>query len=239
MRCRNRVLAVVPARSGSKGLPGKNLRPFCGEPLIVHSIRQGLESHQVDHVIVSTDSSEIQLIAKASGADSPFLRPALLANDSATSADVAIHAIDYMTSIGKQFDVLVLLEPTSPLRTPSDVDLVINFLKDNWERYDAAVTMGEVHFGPDSLFSLDGNQATRLFDQGPIPTSRQAQSPSYFPFGLAYCIKIPVLLSGRSFYPKRTAGVKVDKRKCVEIDDIYDFVQAEALANYSREARTP
>ena len=123
-----RVLAIVPARAGSKGLPGKNIRLFCGKPLLQWSVEHGLSSRYVDLVIVTTDSTEFADIARKSGALVPFLRPDHLSSDTASSADVILHAVDFLEERGDIFDVLVLLEPTSPLRSPEDIDKALEML---------------------------------------------------------------------------------------------------------------
>jgi CMP-N-acetylneuraminic acid synthetase len=123
-----RVLTVVPARGGSKGLPGKNIKELIDKPLIAWSIQQGLASKYVNEVIVTTDSEEIADIAKRYGARVPFLRPAHLAQDTSSTKDVIIHLIDELEKIGEFYDYILLLEPTSPLRETSDIDLAFDSL---------------------------------------------------------------------------------------------------------------
>ena len=110
------VLALIPARGGSKGLPRKNLLPLCGRPLVQWSVDTALSCTAIDSVVVSTDDDEIASIAVTAGAEVPFLRPAYLAGDTASSVDVIIHALDFLESQGRLFDLVLLLEPTSPLR---------------------------------------------------------------------------------------------------------------------------
>eukprot|EP00831_Metopus_contortus_P066154 TRINITY_DN59033_c0_g1_i1.p3 TRINITY_DN59033_c0_g1~~TRINITY_DN59033_c0_g1_i1.p3 ORF type:complete len:201 (-),score=47.51 TRINITY_DN59033_c0_g1_i1:21-623(-) len=123
-----RVLALVPARAGSKGLPGKNIKPFCGKPLLLWSVEHGLASSYVDSVVVSTDSREFAEIAKKGGAEVPFIRPEHLASDTAASIDVMLHTVDFLEARGDLYDILVLLEPTSPLRKPEDIDKALEVL---------------------------------------------------------------------------------------------------------------
>ena len=114
-------LTIIPARGGSKGLPGKNIKELCGKPLIAWSIEAGLGSQYIDEVMVTTDSQEIAGVARTFGASVPFLRPDELASDTATSFDVIKHAINFYENVlNKRFDYIVLLEPTSPLRTEAD-----------------------------------------------------------------------------------------------------------------------
>ncbi len=116
-------LAIIPARGGSKGLPGKNIKELGGKPLIAWSIEAGLKSKYLDEVMVTTDSEEIASIAKQYGATVPFIRPEYLSNDTATTFDAVKHTIDfYRTEFKKEFNYIVLLEPTSPLREIDDMD---------------------------------------------------------------------------------------------------------------------
>jgi CMP-N,N'-diacetyllegionaminic acid synthase len=113
-----KYLAVIPARGGSKGLPGKNVRLLAGKPLIAWSIEQALESGCIDCVHVSTDDPEIAEVARAYGADVPYMRPVELAQDSTPTEPVMTHALDWYERVGRAFDAVVLLQPTSPLRLP-------------------------------------------------------------------------------------------------------------------------
>ena len=120
------AIGIIPARGGSKGLPGKNIRPMCGKPLIAWTIEKALQSRHLDVVMVSTDSLEIAAIAREHGAEVPFLRPADLATDTANSYDVIRHALGYYRqSVGRDFVYTALLEPTSPLREDDDIDRVL------------------------------------------------------------------------------------------------------------------
>ena len=126
------VIAIIPARSGSKGLPRKNIKNLCGKPLIAWSIEAGLGSKYIDEVMVTTDSEEIARIAQAAGASVPFLRPAELSTDTSTSIDVIEHNNNfYKNELNRKFDLLILLEPTSPLRDISDIDMSIEQLLSN------------------------------------------------------------------------------------------------------------
>ena len=113
----NTVLAIIPARSGSKGIINKNLKNFCGTPLIGHTINQAKSSKFIDKIFVSTDSEDIKKVAISFGAEVPFLRPRELATDSASSVDVILHAIDKLN-----YNIFILLQPTSPLRLGTDID---------------------------------------------------------------------------------------------------------------------
>ena len=120
-----RILAIIPARGGSKGIPHKNVIDLCGKPLIDYTIQAGLHSQYIDCVMVSTDDDEIAEISRKCGADVPFMRPAALAEDTSKTIDVVIHVIETYKKAGQHFDTLVLLQPTQPLRTSQDVDRAI------------------------------------------------------------------------------------------------------------------
>jgi CMP-N,N'-diacetyllegionaminic acid synthase len=122
------VLALIPARGGSKGLPGKNVRPLLGKPLIGWSIEQGRASLYADAVVVSTDDEGVAHTAREFGAEVPFLRPAKLASDTAPTIDMILHALDFLAGQGRSFDLVVLLEPTSPLREARDIDAALETL---------------------------------------------------------------------------------------------------------------
>ncbi|CEO88250.1 acylneuraminate cytidylyltransferase family protein [Syntrophaceticus schinkii] len=118
-----KILGLIPARGGSKGLPGKNIKPLCGKPLIAWAIEQGLASKYLDKVIVSTDDEEIAKVSRSFGAEVPFMRPGELATDAAKTIDVVVHALEFLKQRGGlEFDYLALLEPTSPLRKNGDID---------------------------------------------------------------------------------------------------------------------
>ena len=118
-----KVLGLIPARGKSKGIPRKNIKNLCGKPLIAWTIEESLKSKKLDNVVVSTDDEEIADIAQKYGADVPFMRPAELAGDSTSGIDTVLHAIDELPD----FDSVLLLQPTSPLRTSTDIDSIINF----------------------------------------------------------------------------------------------------------------
>ena len=127
------ILGIIPARGGSKGLPGKNILDIAGKPLIVWTIERAINSKYLDRVIVSTDDSEIAEISKKYGAEVPFTRPEELAEDTTPMMDVIFHALDFFKSKNMAFDYIALFEPTSPLRKINDIDNAIKQLIDNEE----------------------------------------------------------------------------------------------------------
>ena len=125
-----RCLCVIPARGGSKRLPHKNIKNLCGKPLIQWTVEAGIGSKSIDRLIVSTDDLEIAEISKSCGAEVPFIRPETLATDSSSSYSVLEHAYQYLFEQGDYYDYIIMLQPTSPLRTSNHIDEAVKLLKD-------------------------------------------------------------------------------------------------------------
>jgi CMP-N,N'-diacetyllegionaminic acid synthase len=172
-----RVLAVVPARGGSKGLPGKNLRPLAGLPLLVHSLRAAELVPSVTRCIVSTDSPDIAEVARAAGGDVPFQRPAELAADETPMAPVLRHALELVEEQeGAAYDFVLLLDPTSPARRPERVEAAIALLASRPE-WDGVVSVSAPHFHPVWVgvrgAAEDPDRMERYFEAGTGVTRRQ------------------------------------------------------------------
>ncbi len=232
-----RVLGLILARGGSKRLPGKNIRPLLGKPLISWSIEASLACPAICLTVVSTDSHIIANVALAAGACVPFLRPAALAGDDSTSADAALHAIDYLCDFeGQAFDVVVLLEPTSPLRASSDLENVIELFARRWDDTDAVVTVGTIGLEqPAVMKGLDENGFISPWLAAVTDAKPFAHSPALFPYGVAYAIKVSALQQWRSFYPPRVLGYAIQRWQNYEVDDEFDFVCIESIMSYMQE----
>jgi CMP-N-acetylneuraminic acid synthetase len=230
-------LAIIPARGGSKGLPGKNIKELCGKPLIAWSIETGLKSKYLDEVVVSTDYQDIANIAKQYGASVPFLRPEYLASDIATSFDAIKHTIDYYKNeLNKEFDYIVLLEPTSPLREYDDIDNMIEKIIKNENKFDSIVSMGEVHEHPSIMKKIvNVNYLDSFCEELELKSRRQDNDIAYFPYGVAYIVRINSFLNEKTFYTKRNTFYEIKRYQCYEIDDIYDFVAIENIMKYEWE----
>lgn len=227
------VIAIITARGGSKGLPGKNIKELCGKPLIAWSIEAGLGSQYIDEVMVTTDSEEIARVAREFGASVPFMRPAELASDTATSFDAVKHVINfYENELHKSFDYIVLLEPTSPLREKDDIDGMIKKISLLEEQYDAIVSLGEVHEHPSIMKKIVGDEIASYCKELVSTTRRQDNEIAYFPYGVAYIVKTKTLLEEKSFYPRRTTYQLIKRYQCYEIDDIYDFLAIENIMKH-------
>ena len=228
------VLAIIPARGGSKGIPRKNIMNLCGNPLIAWPIQAAKESIYVDRVVLSTDDPEIADKATQQGAEVPFLRPSELATDTATSVSVIEHAIEFLSRQGDQYDYCVFLEPTSPLTDANDVNQALHSLDSKRDIADAIVGVSKVVSShPVFDVRIDSNGLIRPFlDKGFVsPTRRQDLDELYFFEGSLYISDTRVLLAQRRFYHDRTLAYMVPKWKSFEIDDFVDFVCVEAIMN--------
>lgn len=225
-----RVLALIPARGGSKGLPRKNARDFCGKPLIAWSVEQALSSRYVDSTVVSTDDTEIAAIAKEAGAEVPFLRPAALAEDGSKSIDVIAHAIAHLKRLGREYDYLLLLEPTSPLRSVEDIEGALETLA-SCDGISSIVSVTEAEAAhPAFLFTMDGAVLKPALSVYPNSIRRQDLEQQYFFLeGSVYASTVSALLTNGGFCHSGTAAWVVPRWKSVEIDEICDFIAAEAL----------
>lgn len=231
-----RVIAIIPARGGSKGLPGKNIKELCGKPLIAWSIEAGLASKYIDEVMVTTDSEEIARISRDFGATVPFIRPAELASDTATSFDTLKHAIDhYKNEKNETFEYVVLLEPTSPLRDKNDIDKSIEQLTTEQDAMAIVGICKTESQNPAFLVKKDNRGFIVGYEDKEMKVlRRQDIKDVYFFEGSVYASQIDALLHEKSFYHEHTIGYVVPKWKSFEIDDIDDFIMVEALLNFRK-----
>lgn len=223
-----RVLAVIPARGGSKGLPGKNLRSLAGLPLIVHSLRCAQLSPQIDRTVVSTDNEEIAAVARSHGGDVPFVRPSELAEDSTPMWPVVRHAIEAMEQIdATEYAAVLLLDPTSPGRLPSDIQGAIDLLERSPD-CDGVVGVSRPRFNP--IWHCVVEERGVMRDLMPDATSyaRRQDVPT------VYRINATLYLWRRNFV--RSAGdwrsgrlklFEVPEHRAIHIDDIEELELAE------------
>lgn len=224
-----KILALIPARGGSKGLPGKNIRPLCGRPMIAWTIEKARKSRYLDLVLVSTDSEEIAAIAREWGASAPFLRPPELSGDAAHSLDAVVHALDQLKATGQEYEWLVLLEPTSPLREDGDIDNMLERLAAKQDQWDAIVSVGEVKEHPAIVKKIENECIVPFVAAAKTTYRRQDNEEAFFPYGVAYIVKIATLLSERTFYPERCGYYRIKRYQNYEVDDLHDFVCIEGI----------
>ena len=230
-----KVLAIIPARGGSKGLPGKNIRPLLGKPLIGWSIEHAQQSKYIDEICISTDSEEIASVAETFGVSVPELRPIELATDKTPSSAFIIYTIDRYKMMGKMFDYFILLEPTSPLRDVEDLDSSIEILIDN-HQCDSIVGVckaEDVH--PAFMVKLSENGFLLPYEDQ-MKTLRRQDLPDIFFFeGSVYVSKCDAYIQKKAFYHDKTLPYIVPKWKSFEVDDIVDFTIIEAMMRMKQE----
>lgn len=220
-----KILAVIPARGGSKRLPGKNILPFCGKPLISWSIQAAMESEYIDKVVVSSDDSNILAIAEQYGAD-VLPRPAVLASDEAGTISVLKHVINGMES---KYDCIVLLQPTSPLRTEKHIDEAIELL--GCKQADSIISVTKTAHSPLWSNTLPQNKSMKDFLRSDVAGKRSQELADYYRLnGAIYIVTCGFFLENESFYSDNSYAYIMPEYASVDIDTKYDFVCAEAIA---------
>lgn len=227
---KKKILAVIPARKGSIGLPGKNLIRLGRWPLIVWSIKTALACKVIDKIIVSTDSKKIARVACQTGAEVPFLRPAYLATGSASSIDVLMHCLKFLEKKNQKYDIILLIEPTSPLREVTDINRGIYKLITTKGAESVISVTRAVSSHPEYLYLMLRNGKVAPFlknSKGHV--RRQELSTLYYPEGTFYGSYTKTLKKTGSFYHKKTFGFEVPRWKSIEIDEKFDLLCAEAV----------
>lgn len=216
----NRVMALIPARGGSKGIKGKNVINLEGKPLIAYTIDAAKDSKYIDEIYVSTDSEEIANVSIEYGAKIPFLRPAELASDTSKTIDAVCHFVDEMRLRGETFDVLVLLQPTGPLRTSEDIDDALElFCKSNFK---SVVSISEVNENPVLMRRVDefGNMSKVLDLNSTV--RRQDMEKMYRVNGSIYINSIKEINFNTSFNDNEVPFI-MSKQNSVDIDEYVDL----------------
>lgn len=229
-----KVLAIIPARAGSVGLPKKNIKKLLNKHLIGWSIEQGLNCKYIDKLIVSTDSSYISQISKKYGAKVDFLRPKKISTSSSPSFLAIEHAIKfYQNNFNEHYDYLVLLEPTQPIRKKNDICNMIRKLDNNRRKFDCIYSLGKVKTEhPILMKKIKGNKVFKFYDNQNKFFRRQDFESIYFPYGIGYVAKIKTFLNEKTFYSKKSTFYKIKEYQNYEIDDIYDFICVESIMKH-------
>ncbi|MBI5233271.1 MAG: acylneuraminate cytidylyltransferase family protein [Deltaproteobacteria bacterium] len=223
----NKVLSVIPARGGSKGLPGKNIMELAGKPLIAHTIGHALSSNYIDRTIVSTESRLIADIAMRFGADAPFLRPEALAGDDTGTIEVMLHAIEWLEKNEVYgFDILVLLHATTPLRSVKDIDDSIEMLVDKGA--DNVFSVTEAHKNPYFNMVERSGDTVRLVKEAVLKT-RQAAPEVYDMNSSIYVWWKQALKDKKAVFSGKTLVHVMPRERSVDIDDFFDFRIARML----------
>ena len=223
-----KVVVIIPARSGSKSLPNKNILPLKGKPLLYYSVSYALKSDLVNRVIVSTDSEEFAEIAKNCGADVPFLRPAEISMDNTRDYPFMRHALDYLDSVGDVYDIYILLRPTSPLRPEGLIEKSIHILNKNPSATSVrAVARSKEH--PYRILEIneDGSISSMISDvEEPYNFPRQELPEAYSMTGDIEAARRETLLNG-SVSGENMFPIVINPEEKIDIDHIDDFKIAE------------
>lgn len=218
------ILIVIPARGGSKGLPGKNIKPLCGKPLICYSIDVARAITSDENICVTTDDQQIIEVVENYGLHVPFIRPISLATDTATTNDVLLHAVNFYEKTGRTFDKLLLLQPTSPLRKIEEVKEAIKLYEDN---IDMVVSVNESHAPAVLCNENEDGYIELLYNKE--AKGRQGLPTLYEFNGAIYIINIKALKEkGLGGFNRRVKYV-MPKESSIDIDDIYDFILVESI----------
>ncbi len=223
----SRVLGIVPARGGSKGVPGKNTRLLAGRPLIEYTARAARDSNVIDRMILSTDSEDIAEAGRRAGLEVPFMRPAALAEDDTPMLPVVQHAVAALSWDGWTPEVVVLLQPTSPLRRPSHVRDAVMMLIET--KADSVVTVVELprHLSPDYVMRIEAGVLQPFLPDGARVTRRQDARPAYSRDGTVYVFWRATLDRFGSIYGERCQPLIVSAADSLSIDSLDDWAEAE------------
>ena len=223
-----KILGLIPARSGSKRITNKNIKLLNGLPLISYTISAGKASTLLTKLIVSTDSQEIATIATNFGAEVPFIRPAELSDDLASSKDVVAHSIRYFEKKNEFFDAVVMLQPTSPLRTHKDIDQAIKLLD---QEFQSVVSVCKTRHSPLWVNKLPQNKSMKnFFSDASLKTLRSQDLPDYYRLnGAIYASTTKYFQSNDGFFGDKTKAYIMPEDRSVDIDDDLDFKLASCI----------
>lgn len=234
------MLALIPARGGSKGLPGKNIRPIAGLPLIAHTIHAARVAVSITRVVVSTDDQAIAAVARAHGAEVPFLRPAELAGDGSPAIEAYLHACRTLEELGSPpIDELVVLLPTSPLRMAPDIDQAVGQFRLRSAEAVISVTPSAHPLHWAKVVDDQGVLRDALPGGAANNRNRQDYAQTFMPNGAIYVFRRALLERRSGYYSERTYPMVMPKQRSIDIDDAYDFAIAEFLLTRGRGIEQP
>ncbi len=223
-----KILAIIPARGASKGLPGKNIKELGGKPLIAWTIEQARQSRYLDNCILSSDSDQIISIAGKYGAKAPFVRPKELAADSSLMIDFVLHAIDWFKGNDQTYDIIVVLQPTSPLRAAEDIDKAIEFLF--IKNAKAIISVCQTDHHPYWCGTLPENHCMSDFLKPEALNKPRQMLPVFYSLnGAVYVSCAEYLKKKKSFFTEETYAYIMPRERSIDIDTELDFNIAETL----------
>jgi CMP-N,N'-diacetyllegionaminic acid synthase len=228
------ILAIIPARGGSKGLLGKNIIPLDGHPLIAYSIAAGLDTPEITRVICSTDSNKIAKIARKYGAETPFMRPPELAQDSSNDIETFLHALEWLKDNENYMpDIVIQLRPTSPIRFKSDIQKAINLLIGHPD-VDSIRAVSEPLTTPYKMWTMGDNKALHPLlslsgNHEPYNTARQDLPEIWAQTGTLEVIRYATIMNKKSMTGDKIFGLKIDQEAYIDIDTLNSFLLAELV----------
>lgn len=236
MHEKKNILGLIPARGGSKGIRGKNIRPLLGKPLIAYTIESALKSGVLGRVIVSTDSLKIKKLSQRYGAECPFLRPASLARDDTPMISVIRQAVKFMEERENFFpEIIVLLQPTSPLRRPAHIKGALDIFLES--RADSLVSLCEARYSPYWMAKLIEGKVVSVARDSQRYTRRQ-DLPLFYRFnGAIYIAKRDLAMKRDNTLTKNTSALIMKEEDSVDIDTELDFQLAELILKNSLRER--
>lgn len=223
----DRVLALIPARGGSKGIPDKNIRLLAGRTLLEYAAVAASASGLVDRIVLSTDSARIAAEGRRIGIEVPFIRPQELAGDATPMLPVIEHAVDSLEQSGWRPEIIVLLQPTSPLRRPEHIRGAIQQLRESGS--DSVVTVVELprHLSPDYVMRIEDGRLVPFLPEGAAVTRRQDARPAFVRDGTVYAFWTRTLRGTHSIYGRDCRPLVVPARESLTIDSTQDWDEAE------------
>jgi CMP-N-acetylneuraminic acid synthetase len=221
-----KILGIIPARGGSKGIPGKNVRLLDGKPLIQYAVEAARSSKVIDRLILSTDAAEIAELGKSLGVEVPFIRPPELAQDDTPMLPVIEHALRFVEAEGWQPDIILLLQPTAPLRRAEHIQQAVKLLVET--KCDSAVSVVEVprHYVPDFVLRLEDGKLKPFLD-APLATRRQDARPAYSRDGTIYAFWRDIFVAKRSIYGDDCRPLIIPNSQSCNLDTMDDWREAE------------
>lgn len=225
-----RVLGLIPARGGSKGVPHKNIRLLCGKPLLAYTAEAALAANLLDRVVLSTDDAQIAEVGRSWGLEVPFMRPAELAQDTTPTLPVVQHALRWLEESGDVFDAVCLLQPTNPLRQAEDIRACVeHFAASSADSLMTVLPVPAEHNPHWVYFARpDGTLYLSTGDAQPIPR-RQDLPPAWHREGSIYLTRRTVLMNQHSLYGASCIGYPLPLARAVNIDTLDDWARAEAM----------
>ncbi|ADA66515.1 acylneuraminate cytidylyltransferase [Thermotoga petrophila RKU-10] len=221
-----KIVGIIPARRGSKGIRNKNIVNLCGKPLIYYTIKEALKSKVIDKLIVSTDSEKIAKLAKSFGAEVPFIRPKELATDDAKGIDVILHAMNWFESRGEIFDAVLVLQPTSPLRSHEDIIKAVEVFLE--KKANAVVSVCEVEHHPLWANVLPDDKSMDNFIRKEIRNKNRQELPKYYRLnGAIYLARWNYLKNYKDWFHHKCYALIMPQERSVDIDSEVDLAVAE------------